>query len=67
MERKSIVLAEKTGAKFAVGGQTDARAVAAERLRDWRDEADFAGARMVESVFARGFAALGNLHEGQRA
>src|SRR5882672_6200532 len=59
-----IVLAEKAGAEFAVGGQTDARAVAAERLRDWRDEADFAGGAIRETVFARGFAALvGNLHQ----
>src|SRR6266849_500142 len=60
-----IVLAEKTGAKLAVGGKTDARAVAAERLRDGRDEADFARGTVRETVFARGFAALvGNLHQG---
>src|SRR6266850_460319 len=60
-----IVLAEKTGAKFSVGGQADARAVAAERLRDWCDEADFTGGAVGETVFARGFAALvGNLYQG---
>src|SRR6266850_2918481 len=60
-----IVLAEKTGAKFSVGGEADARAVTAEGLRDWGDEADFAGGAVGETVFARGFAALvGNLHQG---
>src|SRR5882762_12004723 len=59
-----IVLAEKTGAKFSVGGEADARAVAAERLRNGSDEADFAGGAVRETVFARGFAALvGNLHQ----
>src|SRR6266850_4291943 len=59
-----IVLAEKTGAKFSIGSQTDARAVAAERLRDGCDEADFAGSAVRETVFARGFAALvRNLHQ----
>src|SRR6266849_5583026 len=38
-----IVLAEKAGAKLAVGGKTDARAVAAEWLRYRSNEADFAG------------------------
>ncbi len=55
-----IVLAEKAGAKFAVGGEADAGAVAAERLGDGRDESDFAGAVATvcggEFVFARGFA-----------
>src|SRR5260370_6414351 len=59
-----IVLAEKAGAKFSVGGQADARAVTAERLRDGSDEAEFAGGAVRETVFARGFAALvGNLHQ----
>src|SRR5882724_4062932 len=53
-----IVLAEKAGAKLAVGGKTDARAVAAEWLRYRSDEADFAGGAIRETVFARGFAAL---------
>src|SRR6266403_1481179 len=53
-----IVLAEKTSAKFSVGGEADARAVTAEGLRDWGDEADFAGGAIGETVFARGFTAL---------
>src|SRR6266404_5191694 len=60
-----IVLAEKAGAKLAVGGKTDARAVAAEWLRYRSNEADFAGGAIRETVFALGFAALvGNLHQG---
>ena len=60
-----IVLAEKAGAKLAVGGKTDARAVAAEWLRYRSNEADFAGGAIRETVFARGFAALvGNLLQG---
>ena len=52
-----IVLAEKAGAEFAVGGDANARAVAAERLRDRGDEADFAAA-IGEAIFAGGFAAF---------
>src|SRR5216684_1437424 len=53
-----IVLAEETGAELAIGGKPDARAMAAEGLRDGGDEADFAGSSIGEAVFAGGFAAL---------
>ena len=63
-----IVLAEKAGAEFSVGGDADARAVAAERLGDGSDESDFARTvatiRGGEFIFAGGFALLvGNLDE----
>src|SRR5260370_31289652 len=53
-----IVLAEEAGAELAVGGESDARAMAAEGLRDGGDEADLAGSSIGEAVFAGGFAAL---------
>ena len=58
-QRFQIVIfgAEKAGAELAVGGDADARAVAAERLRDGSDQADFAAA-VGEAIFAGGFAAL---------
>ena len=52
-----VFLAEKAGAQFAVGGEPEARAMAAEGLRDRRDQADFAAA-VGEAEFARRFAAL---------
>src|SRR5580704_15100766 len=59
-----IVLAEEAGAQFAVGGQANARAVAAKGLRDWSDQADFSGSAVGETIFAGGFTAfVGNLHE----
>src|SRR3989441_10154662 len=53
-----IVLAEEAGAELAVGGEPDARAMAAEGLRDGGDEADLAGSSIGEAGFAGGFAAL---------
>jgi len=59
-----IFLAEEAGAKFSVGGEANARTVAAERLRDGSDEPDFAGSAIGETIFARGLAAfVRNLHE----
>src|SRR5579863_2274239 len=60
-----IVLAEQAGADFSVGSETDARAVAAERLSDRGDEADFSGGAIGETIFASGLAAfVRNLREG---
>src|SRR5258708_34371817 len=47
---------EQAGADFAVAGDADAATVAAEGMRDGRDDADFADA-VVETVAARGFGA----------
>src|SRR6266446_608903 len=59
-----IVLAEEARAELAVGGKPDAGAMAAERLGDRSDEADFTGSAVVEAVLASGLAALvGNLLE----
>src|SRR5215472_7102038 len=59
-----VVLAEKAGAELAVGGQTNARAKAAERLRDRSNKADFAGSPVREAVFARRLTAfVGNLDQ----
>src|SRR5579885_2689401 len=60
-----ILPAEKAGAKFTVGGETNARAEAAEGLRDGSNETDFAGGAVGEAILAGGFAALvGNRLEG---
>ena len=48
---------EEAGADFAVGGEADAGAGAAEGLCDWGDDADFAGG-VGESVAACGFAGV---------
>src|SRR5258708_35112582 len=53
-----IVLAEKAGAELAVGGEPDAGAMAAERLSDRGDEADFAEGAVSEAVLASGLTAL---------
>src|SRR5579863_8710381 len=59
-----VVLAEEAGADLAVGGEADARTVAAEGLGDRSDQADFAGRAVGEFVFARGLAfRVGNLHQ----
>src|SRR5258708_296030 len=53
-----IVLAEKAGSELAVGGEPDAGAMAAERLSDRGDEADFTGSAISEAVLAGGLTAL---------
>src|SRR5260370_27882773 len=59
-----IILAEKAGAELAVGSKPDAGAMAAERLVDGGDEADFAGSAVGEAVLSGGLAAfVGDLHE----
>src|SRR6266436_7851028 len=59
-----IVLAEEARAELAVGGKPDAGAMAAERLGDRGDEADFTGCAVGEALFAGGLAALvGDLFE----
>src|ERR1700722_15274377 len=59
-----IFLAEKAGAKFAVGSEADTRTVSAERLRDRSDKANFSAA-VGKPVFTRGLAALVN-HRDER-
>src|SRR3982074_1612885 len=46
---------KQTGTDLAVRGQADARTVSAERVRDGRDDADFALA-VVEGITPRSFA-----------
>src|SRR5580704_7252831 len=59
-----IVLAEQARPQLAVGGEPDARAVAAEGLRHRSNEADFAGRTVSEAILAGGLTALvRNLHE----
>src|SRR5712664_1352543 len=59
-----VVLAEEAGANFAVGGETDAGAMAAEWLCDRRDQADLAGRAVGEFILARGFAfRMRDLHQ----
>src|SRR5882762_7529131 len=59
-----IFLAEKTGTQFPIGGQPNARTVPAKWLGDWRDQTDFAGRAVGETVFARGLAGFVlNLHQ----
>jgi len=53
-----VILAEKAGAELAVGSEADARAMAAESLRDGRDEADFARSAVGKPIFAGGLAGL---------
>ncbi len=59
-----IVLAEEAGADLAVGGEADARTVAAKGLGDGGDQADFTGRAVGKFILARGFAfRVGNLHQ----
>jgi hypothetical protein len=60
-----VILAEKAGPKLAVGSEPDARAVAAERLGDRGDKADFSGGAIGKTVFPRSFTPfVGDLGEG---
>src|SRR5579863_6410988 len=52
-----ILFAEKAGAQFPVSGQANARAESAKRLRDRRNQANFA-APVGKSEFPSGLAAL---------
>src|ERR1700733_13788758 len=52
-----VFLAEEAGAQFSVGGHAQARARAAERLRDGIDQSDFAAA-VGKAIFAGRFAAI---------
>ena len=63
-----VGLGEEAGADFAVRGEADAAAVAAEGSGDGRDDADFAEA-VVEGEAAGGFAEVvgGKLDEGRTA
>jgi len=59
-----VVLAEKAGAKLAVGGEANTRAMATERLRDGGNQADFTGGAIGKAVFAGRFARfVGNGNE----
>ena len=51
-----VVLAEKARAELAVGGQANARAVAAKGLRHRGDQADFTGRSVGKAILARGLA-----------
>ena len=54
---------KQAGANFAVGGDANAAAVSAERMRHRRDDSDFSDA-VVEAIAARGFAAgVRNFHQ----
>ncbi len=53
-----VVLTEKAGTQLPIGGQADARAVAAERLRHRSDQADLPRRAIGEAVLTRRFAAL---------
>src|SRR3984957_17509770 len=52
-----VFLAEEAGAQFSVGGHAQARARAAERLRDGIDQSNYAAAG-GEAIFAGRFAAI---------
>src|SRR5260221_6215565 len=59
-----IVLAEEAGPDLAVGGEADARTVAAKGLGDGGDQVDFTGSAVGKFILARGFAfRVGNLHQ----
>src|SRR4029077_14665022 len=53
-----IVLAEQAGAQLAVGREADARAMAAEGLRDGSEQADLSGCSVGKPILASGLAAL---------
>src|SRR5258708_10849026 len=59
-----VLLAEQAGAELSVGGETDARAEAAERLANRCNQSDFAGGAIGKAVFSSSLAAfVGDLHE----
>ena len=53
-----IFFAEQAGTQLTIRCEADPRAMAAERLGDWSDEANFSGPAIREAILARGLAAL---------